>query len=54
MAELVDGTEAALETGPRMVEHLSEVVLALHAESRMVAPEGSKYLSLAESAFGFE
>lgn len=54
LAELVDETEVALEDGSRVAEHLSEVVLVLHAESRMAVPEGPSYLGLAESVFGFE
>lgn len=37
-------TVFALEAGPKMVEHLSGLVVALEADSRMAGFEGSKYL----------
>lgn len=40
----VDESVLALEAGPKMAEHLSVLVVALEADSRMAAFEGSRYL----------
>lgn len=47
-------TVLALEAGPRTDEHLSGLVLAPEADSRMAGFEGSRYLWGFEAVLGFE
>lgn len=50
----VDETVVALDPWPMMAEHVSGLVLALEADSRMAEFEGSKYLWEVEAVLGSE